>query len=289
MMNAKRTLAVAALAAVVLVTGCETAKGLKGVQIGNVDVGQLAENLGGLREVSQPEEIQIGRGVTETLLGAAPLAGDAELQRYVNAVGTWVAQQSERPDLPWNFGVNNSPVVNAVATPGGNVIVTTGMLRLLRSESELAGVLGHEVAHAVRKHHLNAIRKTAFAGLVGQAAQAAAGSRNQELVSSLIGPTKELYAKGLDRSDEFEADRMGVVLAARAGYDPWGLPAALQQLATLKADDNAVALLFKTHPAPSARLDKLAVAMGTSFDSLGGQSNAERYMRATQWLREPAK
>jgi predicted Zn-dependent protease len=278
----------ALLAAAVVSAGCETAGALKGVQIGNVDVGQLAENLGGLREVSQPEEIQIGRGVTETLLGAAPLADDPELQRYVNALGMWIAQRSERSDLPWSFAVNNSPVVNAVATPGGNVIVTTGMLRVLRSESELAGVLGHEVAHAVRKHHLNAIRKSAMAGLVGQAAQAAAGSRNQELVSSLIGPTKELYSKGLDRSDEFEADRMGVVLAARAGYDPWGLPAALQQLGTIKADDNAVALLFKTHPAPSARLDKLGASMGTQFDALGGPLNAERYQRATQRVRGAA-
>jgi predicted Zn-dependent protease len=141
----------------------------------------------------------------------------------------------------------------------------------------------------VRKHHLNAIRKGAVAGLLAQGAQAAAGSRNHELVNGLIGPTKELYSKGLDRSDEFEADRMGVVLAARAGYDPWGLPAALQQLATIKADDNAVALLFKTHPAPSARLDKLAAAMGTSFDSVGGQTNPERYAQATQRIREQAK
>lgn len=276
----------AALAAALVVMGCQ---GGKGLQLSNVDVSQLAQNLRGLREVSQPEEIKIGRGVAETLLGAAPLADDAELQRYVNTVGTWVAEQSERPDLPWTFGVNNSAAVNAAATPGGNVVITTGMLRVLRSESELAGVLGHEIAHAVRKHHLNAIRKNALAGLILQGAQAAASARNKNLVNSLIGPTKDLYTNGLDRSDEFEADRMGVVLAARAGYDPWGLPGALQQLAAIKPDDNAVALLFKTHPAPSARLDKLAVAMGTNFDNLGGQTNAERYLRATQKIRAQGK
>jgi predicted Zn-dependent protease len=285
-MNARKMVGAVVIAAAVLVAGCDGAKGLKGVQIGNVDVGQLAENLGGLQEIKQPQEIQLGRGVAETLLGAAPLADDPELQRYVNAVGMWVAQQSERPDLPWAFGVNNSPVVNAAATPGGYVIVTTGMLRVLRNESELAGVLGHEISHAVRKHHLNAIRKSAAVGLLAQGAQAAAaGGRSQELVNSLIGPTKELYTKGLDRGDEFEADRMGVVLAARAGYDPWGLPAALQVLGTIKPDDNAVALLFKTHPAPSARLEKLGVAMGTHFDDLGGQGNAERYLHMTQRIR----
>ncbi|PWT76562.1 MAG: peptidase M48, partial [Proteobacteria bacterium] len=196
----------------------------------NVDVGQLMENVKGtFHEVNETEEIQIGEGVSETLLGARPLENDLELQRYVNTVGLWVARQSERPNLPWHFGVNDSDTINAFATPGGNVIVTKGMVRVVRNESELAGVLGHEIAHVIQKHHLNAIRKNAAFGLVAQGLQIySQGSRNESLVGALVGPTKELYAKGLDKSDEFEADRMGFVLAARAGYDPWGLPSALQ-------------------------------------------------------------
>jgi predicted Zn-dependent protease len=253
----------------------------------NIDIGQLTQNLKGLREVSVPEEIEIGNGVTETLLGARPLEKDDELQRYVNVVGLWVARQSERPDLPWHFGVNDSDHINAFAAPGGNIIVTRGMMRLLRNESELAGVLGHEVVHVVNKHHLSAIRKNAFMGLLGQGVVAATqGSRNQQLVNALVGPTKELYARGLDKSDEFEADRMGVVIAARAGYDPWGLPATLQTLAGIKPDDSHLALLFKTHPAPTARLEKLAIAMGTSFDqTTGGGRSVERFTRVTQRLR----
>jgi predicted Zn-dependent protease len=279
---------VMALACALLVlAGCQGGKGLQGVQLGQFDVGALSRNLSDLREVQEPEEIQMGRGVAETLLGASQLAGDAELQRYVNSVGRWVAQQSERPALPWHFAVNDSDVVNAAATPGGNVIVTKGMLRALRDESELAGVLGHEIAHVVRKHHLNAIRKAAFVGLLAQGAQvAASGNRNQQLVDALIGPTKELYARGLDKSDEYEADRMGVVLATRAGYDAWGLPNAIQTLATIKPDDNAVKLLFKTHPSPSARLEQLGAAMGTSFDAYAsGAQNAERYRRAIARVR----
>jgi predicted Zn-dependent protease len=272
----------AALAIAAGIAGCKT-DAVKGMNIGGVDVGQLAENLGGLREVDQPEEVQMGKAVAETLLGAAPPVNDPELQRYVNTVGMWVALQSERPDLPWHFAVTASEAVNAAATPGGNVVITVGMLRVLTDESQLAGVLGHETAHVVRKHHLNAIRKGSFIGLLAQGAQAASqGSRNQELVEALVGPTKDLYLRGLDKSDEFEADRMGVVLAVRAGYDPWGLPAAVQALSAMKPDASAVALLFKTHPAPSARLDKLALAMGTSFDGVAGAQNAERYRRATQ-------
>jgi predicted Zn-dependent protease len=280
-----RTLAL--VCALTVLAGCQGGKGLEGVQLGKLDVGALSRNLSDLREVQEPEEIQMGRGVAETLLGAAPLAGDAELQRYVNSVGRWVAQQSERPGLPWHFAVNDSDVVNAAATPGGNIIVTKGMLRVLRNESELAGVLGHEVAHVVRRHHLTAMRKGAFVGLLAQGAQvAASGSRNQQLVDALVGPTKELYARGLDKSDEYEADRMGVVLAARAGYDAWGLPNAIQTLATIKPDDNAVKLLFKTHPSPSARLEQLATVMGTSFDAYAsGAQNAERYRGTTARIR----
>ena len=286
-MNAKTILTACALVAAAVTPGCESAGALKGVQIGGVDVGQLAENVGGMREVKQPEEIQMGKGVAETLLGASPPLNNQELQRYVNSVGMWVALQSERPDLPWHFVVTESEVVNAAATPGGNIIVTKGMLLVLRNESELAGVLAHETAHVVRKHHLNAIRKTAFVGLVAQGAQAASqGNRNQELVNALIGPTKELYARGLDKDDEFEADRMGVVLAARAGYDPWGLPNAVQTLSSMKPDANAVALLFKTHPAPSARLEKLSVAMSISFDSVTGPQNVERYQQMTKRIRQ---
>jgi beta-barrel assembly-enhancing protease len=284
MMNLRVMVAAACLAGL---AGCQGAQGLEGMQIAGLDVGALSKNLSGLREVQEPEEIEMGRGVAETLLGASPVASDPELQRYVNTVGRWVAQQSERPGLPWRFAVNDSDVVNAAATPGGNVIVTKGMLRALRNESELAGVLGHEVAHVVRRHHLNAIRKGAFVGLLAQGAQAAtSGSRSEELVNALVGPTKELYARGLDKADEYEADRMGIVLAARAGYDAWGLPNAIQTLATIKPDDNAVQLLFKTHPSPSARLEQLAGAMGSSFDAYAnGAQQAERYIRVTARVR----
>ncbi|MCW5625445.1 MAG: M48 family metalloprotease [Burkholderiales bacterium] len=237
--------------------------------------------------VDEPREVELGHGITETLLGARPLLDDPALQRYVNEVGRWVAQQSERPLLPWRFGVNDSEHVNAFAAPGGYVIVTRGMLRVVRNEAELAGVLGHEVAHVVRKHHLNALRKGAWVNLLGAGAAAGtAGEQGGELVEALVGPTKELYARGLDKDDEFEADRIGVVLATRAGYDPWGLPAALQTLGTLKTDDPYLALLFKTHPNPGARLDELGVAMAANFDGFQGlPTNADRYLAATKKMR----
>src|SRR5438128_1407145 len=98
-------------------------------------------------ETSFEEEVRIGRHLAANLLGAAPLVRDEPLQAYVNRVGRWVASQGERPELKWYFGVLETEDVNAWALPGGYVFVTKGLYRLLASESELAGVLGHEIAH----------------------------------------------------------------------------------------------------------------------------------------------
>ncbi len=246
--------------------------------------GGVKQTLTNLREPTQAEEIEIGDGVAETLLGARPLLDDADLQRYVNAVGVWIAQQSERPDLPWHFGVNDSDHINAFATPGGYIIVTKGMMKQLRNEAELAGVLGHEVAHVTQKHHLKALRKSALVNLLSAGAAAAtAESRHAELVQKLAGPTKELYARGLDKADEFEADRMGVVLTARAGYDPYGLPAVLTTLASADPKDNFLTLLTKTHPLPQVRLDRLAPGLAT-LDGIKAPQNAARFQQYTKKL-----
>jgi beta-barrel assembly-enhancing protease len=281
-MSAARTwLAWLVLTSAVLVAGC---KGAEGLQMKDVDINAMVKSVKDLREVKEPEEIEIGNGVTETLLGAAPLLDDAEIQRYVNEVGMWVAQQSERPGLPWHFGVNNSDHINAFAAPGGYVIVTKGMLKQLRNEAELAGILGHEVAHVTRRHHLNALRKNAVMNLVGAGVTVVSSdSKHSELVKKLAGPTKELYARGLDKSDEFEADRVGVVLAARAGYDPYGLPAVLTTLASANPNDNFLSLLYKTHPLPQVRLDKLAPGLAT-LDSIRAPQNAERFQQVARKL-----
>lgn len=279
-MSALKLLLPALIAAVVL-GGCKSGGGF---DMKNLDIGSVVKSVGNLREVKEPEEIQIGQSMTETLLGARALYDDPELQHYVNEVGLWVARQSERPNLPWHFGVNDSDHINAFATPGGYIILTKGMLKQLRNEAELAGVLGHEVAHVNQKHHLKALRKSAFASLLGEGVAAATDNKRAELVKKLAGPTKELYARGLDKSDEFEADRMGVVLATRAGYDPYGLPAVLITLASADPKDNYLTLLYKTHPLPQARLDQLAPGLAT-LDSIKAPQNATRFQQYTRSLR----
>lgn len=216
---------------------------------------------------SPEEEIEIGREIIGNLLGAAPLVKDTILQEYVNQVGRWVASQSERGDLPWRFGVIESEDINAFAAPGGYVIITKGLYRKVENEAQLAGVLAHEISHVVLKHHLKILQKSQFLDL-GVDVLASQVRRNRQIIKKAIGSGAEICARGLDKSAEYEADRMGLTLATRAGYDPYGLPEVLQTIGQVGKGESSVALLFKTHPAPDDRLLELDEAIGTRLDNI---------------------
>ena len=226
---------------------------------------------------SEEEEIAIGRQAAGNLLGAAPLVNDLKLQQYVNSVGQWIASQSERPQLKWRFGVIDSNDINAFAAPGGYIFVTKGLYGLLRNESELAGVLAHEVGHVIHKHHLKLLQQSRLVEGGSKILGKAVGENQQ--IKNLIGNGAEIFSRSLDKDAEFEADRTAMVLAARAGYDAFGLPAVLQDLGRGAKDDSSVALLFKTHPHPDERVGHLAEAIGNRLDSLKGATLEKRFYR----------
>ena len=214
---------------------------------------------------SVEEEITLGRNITGSLLGAAPLVKDEALQLYVNKVGRWVASQSERADLPWKFGVIESSDLNAFAAPGGYVLITKGLYQKLTNEAQLAGVLGHEIAHVVKKHQLKVLQKQQLLN-AGSGWLKEKFAKGNKLADKAIGSGAEISARSLDKDAEFEADRMGMVLATRAGYDAYGLAEMLQTISQTNKSDSSVALLFKTHPAPDERLAKLGDSVGSKFD-----------------------
>jgi len=239
--------------------------------------GAAANVLSGMAGTSQEEEVAIGKQIAGNLLGASPLVKDKLLQKYINNVGRWVASQSERPDLPWHFGVIESGDINAFAAPGGYVFVTRGLYQKLQNEAALAGVLAHEIGHVIRQHHLKILQQSSLVDLGGQALARQVG--NNEKAQQLIGSGAEVAARSLDKNAEFEADSIAVVLSARAGYDPFSFPEVLQQIGHVAKDDSSVALLFKTHPHPDERLDKLNFAMNDSFDNIKGLTLDKRFYR----------
>jgi len=208
-------------------------------------------------EVDNQQEQLIGEEAVSVLLGAVPLVDNDPVQRYVNQVGHWVALHTERKNLDWKFAVIDSPDINAFAAPGGYILITRGLLLKMGSESELAGTLAHETVHVVEKHHLHAVQKNARLDLAMQLAKSTVDEDKAETMEKLSNGFKELYARGLDKNDEFEADRKGVIIAARSGYDPYGLPAVLQTLAGMNPNDASLSFLFKTHPPPAKRLSLL--------------------------------
>jgi len=122
------------------------------------------------QEMPVNEEVGLGRDLAARILGTVPPHPDPAVQRYVNEVGRWLTLHTERPELPWHFAVAGTDAVGAFATPGGSVIITAGLLRLMRDENELAGVLAHEISHVVQKHHVMAIMKRARAQLATEVA-----------------------------------------------------------------------------------------------------------------------
>jgi predicted Zn-dependent protease len=211
---------------------------------------------------SDADEEKLGREIAGRLLGAAPLVKNDALQAYVNKVGRYVALQSDRPDLPWTFGVIDSTDINAFAAPGGYVFITRGLYDILKSEAELAGVLGHEIGHVNARHHVRLMQKQRAIAMGQDLLVKKAGNNT---VKALVGNGAEIFSRALDKDSEFEADRLGVYYATKAGYDTYGLAAVLDRLESEGATDK-VSLLYKTHPLPAARLDALEAALGNRYD-----------------------
>jgi beta-barrel assembly-enhancing protease len=239
---------------------------IEGLVKGAKNAKNLSESF---RKMSEEEEIRIGGDLAGIILGVAPLVKDPAKQRYINRLGRWLALHSDRPDLPWRFGIVETNDVNAFSMPGGYVLITRGMFEKMRGESELAGVLAHEIAHVVAKDHIAALQTSLRnSAITGFSEYATGGGGVGSLVkTAIVNAGKDMFTRGLNKDDEFDADRMGVVIAARGGFSPFGLVGVLQTLSAA-ADEKRYALMNKTHPLPVDRIDRLDRAMGTQLDTL---------------------
>lgn len=250
--------------------------------------------------LSDAEEAELGFGMAQQFLSNQRLVADEALQRYVNSVGVWLTQQSERPHLPWRFAVIEGDAPNAFAVPGGYVFITRGMLALAETESELAGILGHEISHVVRKHHLrwiymNKDLEVSVRRAEEEIGKSSAASRElfQEMGKMMQSSIEQMKSPemraGLSKSEEFEADSDGAILAWRAGYEAWGLVAVMQRFEAASREHYAADTALAGHPEPLQRLKMLDLALRSrdEKDTLG-ELAAERFQRATQSLRPRA-
>ena len=216
--------------------------------------------------MSESQEAELGRQADAQIRGEMGVYDDDALQEYVAAIGAELAAVSHRPDLPWQFAVIDSPVVNAFAVPGGYVYLTRGLLAYLNDEAELAGVLGHEIGHVTARHSVQAYSRAAGAQmglLLGQIFVPAMRPRyGSPGLGDAAGQGLGLLFLKFGRDDERQADRLGAEYAAASGWDPHGVGDMLATLGRIAdtTDRRGTPNWLATHPEPA---DRVAGVAGT--------------------------
>lgn len=232
-----------------------------GSSLGDSALGVADKAVGKSEEEQSAEELALGPEIAGRILGAAKLWPDDAAQRRVNRIGRWVASHSSRPELPWTFGIIDTPEINAFAAPGGYVLMTRGMYELLADDGEVAGVLGHEISHVVQRDHYNVIRKQEIT-----AAGENAVANQVNVGGGIAGSLAKDYVRrhgaavmltSLDRGAEFRADEAAEIYLTRSGYNPLALYAVLQKMTALGNASARLAQLYKTHPPLGDRLDRI--------------------------------
>lgn len=221
-------------------------------------LGDLAGKAGKLAtemNISEQEERELGERVSATVRTEFGVVQDPAVTKYVSLLGNLLAKGSSRPGLKWEFIVLDTEGVNAFAAPGGIVHITKGALGLIKSEAELAGVLGHEIAHITKKHTVNAIQKNKAIKMTTEEV----GAKGSAYYSKLANAAYDnIVERGFDRGDEDDADQEGLRLANKGGYNPAALGSFLGKLMERNKGLSGTKPngLFSTHPDTQARIDK---------------------------------
>ncbi len=207
-------------------------------------------------------EIELGADVDREFLATSDVYDDAALAAYVAELGGRLAAVSERPELPWSFRIADDEIVNAFALPGGRIYVTRGLLAHLNREAELAGVLGHEIGHVTARHSVHGLSRdlALAAGVLAGLAVLDADDTVQTAAVLGLG----LMTLKFGRSQERQADQLGVRYAERAGVDPHGVVDALRVLQAVSRShgDGWFPVWLSTHPDPDNRWQRLAADTG---------------------------
>ncbi|MEQ1800334.1 MAG: M48 family metalloprotease [Gammaproteobacteria bacterium] len=222
------------------------------------DIGSPANSV-----LSREKELQIGRSIYRSLLDTERVMSDPEVQEYVQDVGMKLASQAQDGDFRFNFFVVNDPAINAFALPGGYIGLHSGLILATTSESELAGVLAHEISHVTQRHISRAVFANqrssilTMAAMLGAILLGAVGGSG-DAITGAIATAQGVAAQqqiNFTRANEYEADRVGVGVLASAGFDPMGMPAFFETLARQTGPLASQAPEFlRTHPVTVNRI-----------------------------------
>lgn len=230
-----------------------------------------------LNMMSEDQEISIGKQAAPGFLSeyGGEIPSD-DIRLYVEELGTRLAEVSERPDLPWEFHVVDSEVINAFALPGGKVFMSRGLLAKMKNEAQLAGVLGHEIGHVTAQHiGQQMTRQQLIAlGVVGLGVGAQFSDEDWvKILGAGAGVGGGLYMLSFGRDQEAQADELGVRYMSKLGYNPIG---QVQVMEILKgaSEGGGPPEFLSTHPLPDTRIRKLEKLIQEKYPDY---NNPQRY------------
>jgi len=208
--------------------------------------------------VSQQQEVQMGQEYAQQINAQLPIIQDPELNRYINVLGDSIARLTRRRDLDWHFFIVDAQEVNAFAVPGGFVYVNRGLVERADQMDELAGVLGHEIGHVLRRHTIKQMQKAQGANIGVTLACVLTSICNSQVAGAAINIAGGAVFARFSRQDEAEADAEGFDNVVRAGISPVGMVTMFQKLLDeRRTRPGAVESWFLTHPLEEDRIQAI--------------------------------
>ena len=217
-----------------------------------------------LMAIPEGTEVQMGLDSYQQILGKSKVVSDPKLVEQVTRVGQRIAAATDRKDYKWEFKVIDDPQVNAFCLPGGKVAVYTGMFPVARDDAGLAAVLGHEVSHAIARHGGERLsQQMVVEGLTLGATQTLLGDRDPRVVQLVSGALGAGATVGLllpwGRAQESEADHLGLIYMAKAGYHPSAARDLWVRMGggSGGGESSSLAKYLSTHPLPADRVAQI--------------------------------
>ena len=205
--------------------------------------------------ISTQQEVEMGQTYSQQINAELPIVQDPEINRYINVLGDSIARLADDRNLDWHFYIVNDPSVNAFALPGGFIYVNRGLIERTDNLAQLAGVLGHEIAHVTERHSAEQMEKAQRANVGLTLACVLTNVCQSEAVGAAIQVGGAAVFASFSRKDEQEADAVAIQNVMRAGIHPQGIPQMFEKLmAERTRSGSAVDSWFSTHPLEEDRL-----------------------------------
>jgi Zn-dependent protease with chaperone function len=248
--------------------------------VGQATVGNESEGLALGKMLYEGNENSVGTALAENLKSQSNVVTNPQQLAYLQDVGQKLAELMGRTDFIYEFNIIEDPSPNASAYPGGKIFIHTGMLQLIDSEAELAGILSHEIAHAVLSHGYTGIAETALTSAGGGIASGLLSDVlgvDQKITNTATNLGGVLLNKEFSRDKEKQADVLGLRVLAAAGYSADGLYNVMAKLSQLEGESNWANSLLSSHPASEERMQYLEELIQTRGYNRYGYEGVEAY------------